>query len=40
MGTEISVYFNFILSLVISACWTQPGALNGHLTNTQEIGDL
>lgn len=36
----MSVYFNFILSLVISVCWTQPGALNGHLANAEEMGDL
>lgn len=40
MGAEMSVYFNFILSLVISARWTQPGAWNGRLTNTREMGDL
>lgn len=40
MGAEILVYFHFILSLVISACWTEPQALNGHLTNIQEISDL
>lgn len=33
----MSVCLNFVLSLVILACETKPGALNGHLTNIHEI---